>query len=1324
MTTRQENMNRYNIRPVTQRFVLSENTKNEIKSMDPKFGFNGLGEVVFRRTYSRGNENWNDVVIRVIEGLMSIRKEHFFRNSLLWNDDEYQKFARNMAISMFNMEWLPPGRGLWMMGTDFVYERGSMALFNCFSADTEFWTLDGIKRFSDFKDGDNVVVRGKHGWKNAIVKNFGTDRIWELVVKKYNNTQIIKTTSNHRWIAKGRKGFKTQFTHNILPGLKLQRFYQKIKFCHTVVCPIGVKHGMVFSNGIYNEQSNTCQIPFPSNISVYKDLFYEHFPNSHVSNLPNNWTKLPDLSMNNDYILGFLAGMFAVRGTIEHDKISFDHHDKNTAEWCRTAFFKLDIVTTIYQHQIQSQFNNKMVDVYNISISPENVPSKFFITKYHIEKFNNIAKEEFWTVVSATKTVNRESVWCVVEEENEEFTLGNGILTKNCAATDTSNDFVLAAEWTMDCLMNGVGVGFNTKWRGSAHRPDKTDFETYVIPDSKEGWCFSLVKLMCSYIDSQYYGSCKFPHFDYSIIRGPGLPIKGFGGQSSGPDPLIKLHKRVEKFLDMFCDGYIEIDSVKKEYNHTRLVADIFNSIGACVVAGNVRRCKPEGTLVFTKEGLKPIQYVKVGDYVKTTSGYNKVLENIDQGEQPIFVIETEIGSSFCTKNHRMAVYKSETEYEWKEAQYLTSSDMLVFNTIPIEGDNTNIVINGMDIPVNSDISWFFGYFYGNGKLFRNSYQKQYTVTVDSLEKNFEVIENIGEIMKTFGVPKEYHHGKRVSFKINNRNLYFYFSKLSNIIPEFILEGTIETRCAYLAGLFDSSTTSSNILSINISRDFILDLQSMYSSLGIYTCVEKDDTVPKRTLYKLTIKGKYNKSKWNEMIGVYSYRFDTLDDVIFKDIISVFDERKYIPIKVISTYLSDEIKHTYDLSVEENHEYFCGEGFLNHNSAQICLGSVENDTFINLKNYVLNPERGEIGWMSNNSVMLEEHDDYEDFSYIPNMACRIRDNGEPGMINLYNIKKYARYGKAKPDNGCLVNPCGEISLSDKELCNLAETFPPRCRDEKTFKQALKYATFYSSTVTLLPTHRPETNAIIAKNRRIGISISGIAQWASGEVPSGWGNMNYTRMTKIMRDSYKIVLSENKKLADEAGIPASIRVTTIKPSGSISLLAGVTPGIHYPVSRYAIRRMRIGMDSPLVKPLIEANIPHEKDTYSDNTLVFEFAIDHGNVRPCEEVSPWEQFSLMAMVQRCYSDNCVSATIYFDKEKDGPDVEKMLAMFIPVLKSVSMLPHSGHGYAQAPYEPIDKEKYEQLLSKYTLPKFENVAGNVPVGSKFCTGDKCEM
>jgi len=103
---------------------------------------------------------------------------------------------------------------------------------------------------------------------------------------------------------------------------------------------------------------------------------------------------------------------------------------------------------------------------------------------------------------------------------------------------------------------------------------------------------------------------------------------------------------------------------------------------------------------------------------------------------------------------------------------------------------------------------------------------------------------------------------------------------------------------------------------------------------------------------------------------------------------------------------------------------------------------------------------------------------------------------------------------------------------------------------------VEFATFYAATVSLLPTHRSETNAIVARNRRTGVSISGITDWME--------KIGITKMTRVLRDSYKQVREVNERLARDAGIPISLKVTAVKPSGTVSLLAGVSPGMHFPV----------------------------------------------------------------------------------------------------------------------------------------------------------------
>lgn len=797
------------------------------------------------------------------------------------------------------------------------------------------------------------------------------------------------------------------------------------------------------------------------------------------------------------------------------------------------------------------------------------------------------------------------------------------------------------------------------------------------------------------------------------------------------------------------------------------------------LVQRNVRRCLPGDAMVHTKKGLLPIKDIEVGCEVLTSVGYEKVLNKFEQGLQQLVSIKTQDGDFKCTPNHRMAVCTSYNTYEWKEASELKQGDRLLSSRMILCGQQTSLPVWVYNKPegsttckditpptLDTDMAWLIGLFQGGGYTYPN-YDKN----------GFNAYVSIVTGLKGYTVAlkeqlKRFDSNLHVSLKKNensymvhcqSKQLAWYFDK--NIkqanteirVPEFIMKNTQEIRLAYLAGITDSDGCLKNRpinVVTTVYEQFARDIQNLLYACGMESRLEIcSDNCPSRKecqrLHKVNLITKRSQKMFNEISELHKemritsrsqnangFPTDFESNTRIKTKYGLYTNKQFnidsydrehgenwfAPVEVVNVTTST-IEDTFDIEVENQHAFFCN-GYYTHNSAEIALGDVEDKTFINLKNYEENPERSEIGWMSNNSVVLSANSDFEDFSFIPDMATRIRDNGEPGMINLYNIQKYGRYGKVCPDKATLTNPCGEIALENFELCNLSEVFPIRCNNTTDFLEAMEYATFYSSTVSLLPTHRPETNAIIAKNRRIGVSISGIAQWASFGKDHTWGEMNYTRMTSILRNAYKVARKTNINLAIEAGVPASVRVTTVKPSGSISLLAGATPGVHYPVSRYAIRRMRIGKDSPLVPKLQEAGIPNEPDTYSDNTIVFEFVVDHGNVRPCTDVSPWEQFSLVAMLQRCYSDNAISSTIYFDKEKDGPDVEKMLAMFIPVLKSVSMLPHSGHGYKQAPYEPIDEETYNTRLSLYAKPKFDNVKGNVPEGSRFCSGDTCEL
>jgi ribonucleoside-triphosphate reductase len=535
------------------------------------------------------------------------------------------------------------------------------------------------------------------------------------------------------------------------------------------------------------------------------------------------------------------------------------------------------------------------------------------------------------------------------------FERGSAALN-NCGAVDTT-DLAASADWLMDMLMCGVGVGFNTAWRGSASIPDRAAPKLYVVPDSREGWVASVRLLIESYTKrGSWY------RFDYSKIRPAGAPIRGFGGTAAGPAPLKRLHTRLERILDDYCSGL---------HDRTRTVVDVMNAIGACVVAGNVRR-----------------------------------------------------------------------------------------------------------------------------------------------------------------------------------------------------------------------------------------------------------------------------------------------------------------------------------------------------SAEIALGAPDDETFLSLKDFDRHPERTDIGWISNNTVLLKHSDDLR---HLPAIAEGIRRNGEPGIMNLANVQTYGRYGEKRPDSAWLTNPCSEIPLESFELCNLAEVFPARCADEAQMTEALSFAAFYASTVALLPTHREETNAVLERNRRIGVSISGLA-----ELLDRWGA---DELTKRLRNGYELVRSANRTLAEEAGIAPSVRVTTVKPSGTLSQLVGVSPGMHFPPFRYAIRRLRVADASELCEGLKASGVPNEPDRYNAKTTVFEFPVDMGETREASSVPAREQLEFLALLQREWSDNMVSCTISFDPQKEGPQIGALLADFIPRIKSVSFLPHSRKGvYAQMPYEGISKAEYETRKAAMPEIDWRRFGGGDDEATRYCAAEGC--
>jgi adenosylcobalamin-dependent ribonucleoside-triphosphate reductase len=385
-------------------------------------------------------------------------------------------------------------------------------------------------------------------------------------------------------------------------------------------------------------------------------------------------------------------------------------------------------------------------------------------------------------------------------------------------------------------------------------------------------------------------------------------------------------------------------------------------------------------------------------------------------------------------------------------------------------------------------------------------------------------------------------------------------------------------------------------------------------------------------------------------------------------------------------------------------------------TAEIVFGDPQSEEYINLKNYKKNPEREQYGWTSNNSIFAELGMDYTD------VAKRITDNGEPGFAWLENMRGYGRMknGHDHIDHRAMGgNPCLEQTLESYELCCLVETFPDNHTDLDDYLTTLKYAYLYAKTVTLGKTHWPETNRVMLRNRRIGCSVSGIAQFITHR---GQGELKHW-----LEEGYCTLQKHDKTYSDWLAVPRSIKTTSVKPSGTVSLLAGATPGLHYPESRFYIRRIRLSVNSPLIKPLEKAGYKIEPAFGSeDSTVVVEVPVDVGEgIRTVNDVPMWEQMALAAFMQRYWADNQVSCTVTFDPEKEGKHISNALDYFQYQLKGISLLPKSEVGaYRQMPYEEITEKKYHNMVKQLSFLSFRQVKGNEAEVDKFCNNDTCEI
>ena len=330
---------------------------------------------------------------------------------------------------------------------------------------------------------------------------------------------------------------------------------------------------------------------------------------------------------------------------------------------------------------------------------------------------------------------------------------------------------------------------------------------------------------------------------------------------------------------------------------------------------------------------------------------------------------------------------------------------------------------------------------------------------------------------------------------------------------------------------------------------------------------------------------------------------------------------------------------------------------------------------------------------------------------------KVEENGrrksKTGLKNRYGLPEYY-------DFGC--NPCSEIILRPYQFCNLTEVVCRATDNFESLKEKVRIATIlgtFQSTLTNFKYLRKIWKDNTEEERLLGVSLTGILDcpiWTE----------------QILEDLRQVAVDTNKKVASDLGIPQSTAITCVKPSGTVSQLVDSASGIHARHSDYYIRTVRGDNKDPLTQFMKESGIPSEPDiTKPDSTTVFSFPMKSpSGATTRTDMAAIEQLEYWLMFQRHWCEHKPSVTISV-KEDEWMRVGAWVYDNFDEVSGISFLPFSDHTYAQAPYQDITGEEYEQLLRKMPpalawsrLGEYEKEDTTSGGRELACTADSCEM
>ena len=1009
-------------------FSLHPQFLEQFHNKQPKWG--PLGFFTYKRTYSRPvgsngrlEEFW-ETLRRVTEGVYNVQKIHCRNLGLPWDEARAQRSAQEMFQRMWGFKFLPPGRGLWMMGTSYVLERGSAALNNCFGGETEILTGNGVQKIGELVGTTQKVLSKDCAWVEAPIKSFGKQRLYRLVLSRQGVEKEIFCTKEHRWFARDRrqihrgKGFVEFQTSELRPDVHhLQYAFGSGIKGKVSPSPFGVAHGFVFGDGrTVPGQKNANSVPLIGKKDQVLKPYFQGCPERKRSDgvefgsIPNFFRERPSLQENKSYLLGWLMGYFAADGSVSGGQTVISSVSKENLEFVRDVCVLLGIGTySIGTDRRISNLTDQPHTMYRMNLMRDTLMEKFFLMEHHralfVEKGAEKVLRRNWTVLSVEPTDRYEEVFCATVPHHGAFTLEGNILTGNCAFISTQDidvDFADPFCFLMDMCMVGSGVGGDTKGAGKVRiqEPRYSD-KPYVIEDTREAWVELIRIILNSFVGKGFYPN----QIDYSKVRLRGELIKGFGGISSGPEPLMSLVESISNLLKPTDEQPYRITSGQ--------IVDVFNFIGKCL---------PEDTWVSTKRGPKKIRDLIGESFEVLVNGISYPLLSkgfFHTGKKQIFKVRTKQGWELrATEDH--LVMSSEG---WVPVKNLKEGDSLFLH------EHTNISWGGSG---TEDEGYLLGFLVGDGSICQTQWgELAQLFSWDQDIGSCEVREYTENIVKDFPHRSDwggwgYNGGKgrqRLACKSLTQLAASYgIVKGNKTITVQVEETSSAFYAGFLRGLFDadgSVNPDSHCIFLSQSNERMLkSVQRMLSRLGILSSVYYGGREEEWVLYI----GGVDAQEYMKRVGFRNTR--KRDSFLENKWLRGPYKRK--PLAVVTEIVPEGVEDVYDVSVEDVHA-FDANGFYVHNcivagnvrrSSEIMLGDIDDDAFLALKQdpVALADRR----WASNNSIFAKVGMDYS------KVIGPIAENGEPGIFWLENAQKYSRmvgWADNKDFRVSGVNPC-------------------------------------------------------------------------------------------------------------------------------------------------------------------------------------------------------------------------------------------------------------------------------------------------------------